>query len=114
MQTGIQKGWFPPLPEVDNRRSMIHVDDLVQSLMLVAEDDRANGEIYETICAVLGKSVPQWSVPRIIFDIVSRMNPHLHYRVDKLLGDECYSSKKLQSLGFKAQRSLREINETDF
>jgi UDP-glucose 4-epimerase len=128
MLAGIKRGWFPPLPEVNNRRSMIHVDDLVQALMLEAEDDRANGEIYiatdgepyssrqiyEAICAVLGKPVPRWSVPKVIFDIVSRMNTSLHKKVNKLLGDECYSSKKLQSLGFKAQRSLKEMNETAF
>ena len=128
MQAGIERGWFPPLPEVNNRRSMIHVDDLVQALILVAEDDRANGEIYiatdglpyssrqiyEVICTMLGKSVPQWSVPKVIFDVVSRLSSRARYKIDKLLGDECYSSKKLQSLGFKAQRSLREMNETIF
>ena len=128
MRRWIEKGWFPPLPETGNRRSMIHVDDLVQALMLVAKDDRANGEIYiatdgesyssrqiyETFCAVVDKAVPQWSVPRVIFDIVSLMSSRMRYKVDKLLGDEYYSSKKLQSLGFKAQRSLREMNETAF
>ena len=32
----------------------------------------------------------------------------------KLLGDECYSSKKLEALGFIAQRTLKEMNESDF
>ena len=128
MQAGIESGRFPPLPEVNNRRSMIHVDDLVQALILVAEDDRANGEIYiatdgesyssrqiyEAFCSVVNKAIPQWSVPKVIFDIVSLMSSRMRYKVNKLLGDECYSSKKLQSLGFKAQRSLREMNETDF
>jgi UDP-glucose 4-epimerase len=128
MMSWIDKGRFPPLPEIKNRRSMIHVDDLVRVLLLVAKDERANGEIfiatdgnpyssreiYEAMCHVLEKPVPKWSVPRVIFDIVSRMNSRLRYKVDKLLGDECYSSEKLQSLGFKAQRSLREMNETDF
>jgi UDP-glucose 4-epimerase len=27
MLSGIKAGWFPPLPETGNRRSMIHVDD---------------------------------------------------------------------------------------
>ena len=93
MQAGIERGWFPPLPEVNNRRSMIHVDDLVQALILVAEDDRANGEIYiatdghpyssrqiyETICTMLGKAVPQWSVPKVIFTIVSHLSSRLRY-----------------------------------
>ena len=46
MRMGIESGWFPPLPETGNRRSMIHVDDLVRALLLVAEDEAANGEIY--------------------------------------------------------------------
>ena len=128
MLSGIEKGWFPPLPETGNRRSMIHVDDLVRTLMLVAEDERANGEIfiatdgelhssreiYEAMCAVLGKSVPRWSVPKVLFDIAAAISPAVRYKVNKLLGNECYSAEKLQSLGFKAQRSLREMNETSF
>jgi len=27
------KGWFPPLPETNNKRSMIHVDDLVRAIL---------------------------------------------------------------------------------
>jgi nucleoside-diphosphate-sugar epimerase len=44
--SGVVGGWFPPLPETGNRRSMIHVDDLVRAILLVAEDKRANGEIF--------------------------------------------------------------------
>ena len=128
MLSGIKKGWFPPLPETKNRRSMIHVDDLVRALLLVADDSRANGEIYiatdgklhssreiyEAMCGVLAKSVPQWSIPKFLFDIVTSMSLRIQYKVSKLLGDECYSSEKLQSIGFKAQRSLKEMNETSF
>jgi UDP-glucose 4-epimerase len=46
MLSGIEKGWFPPLPETGNRRSMIHVDGLVRAILLVANDDCANGEIF--------------------------------------------------------------------
>ena len=46
MQRGIEQGWFPPLPETGNRRSMIHVVDLVEALLLVAKDRRANGGIF--------------------------------------------------------------------
>jgi UDP-glucose 4-epimerase len=128
MLSGIEKGWFPPLPEVGNRRSMIHVDDLISALLLVADDDNATGniyiatdgeryssrEIYEIMCAVLNKSVPRWSVPKFLFDIVASISSSLRYKMDKLLGDECYSSEKLESLGFKARRSLRDMNKTSF
>ena len=128
MLSGIDKGWFPPLPKTGNRRSMIHVDDLVRALLLVSEDERANGEIfiatdgephssyeiYEAMCVVLGKSAPQWSVPKLLFDIASAMSPAIRYKVNKLLGNEYYSSDKLRSLGFKSQRTLWEMNETAF
>jgi nucleoside-diphosphate-sugar epimerase len=107
---------------------MIHVDDLVRVLFMVTEDERANGEIfiatdgephssrdiYEAMCAALDKSIPRWSVPKFLFDWMAQLSPKIRYRVEKLLGDQHYSSKKLQSLGFKAQRSLREMNETAF
>jgi nucleoside-diphosphate-sugar epimerase len=128
MLAGIKKGWFPPLPETGNKRSMIHVDDLVRAILLVAEDDRADGEIfiatdgiphssreiYNAMCGVTGKSIPKWSVPKILFDIASLASPRIKYKINKLLGDECYSSAKLEALGFKAKKSLKDMNETDF
>jgi UDP-glucose 4-epimerase len=124
MRKGIQQGWFPPLPETENRRSMIHVDDLVQVLLLVAEDERANGEIfiatdgvphssrkiYEAICLGVGKKVPKWSVPKFLFNALASTSLRLRYKVDKLLGDEEYSSEKLEALGFRAERTLKDWN----
>ena len=128
MLSGIGKGWFPPLPETGNRRSMIHLDDLVQAILLVAEDKRANGEIfiatdgtphssreiYNAMRSALDKSIPKWSVPKFLFDMVSLINPRIKYKLNKLLGDECYSSAKLEELGFKAQKTLKDMNETSF
>jgi nucleoside-diphosphate-sugar epimerase len=128
MLSGIKKGWFPPLPETNNKRSMIHVDDLVRAILLVADDDRANGEIfiatdgtpyssrdiYNAMYSAIDKSIPKWSVPKILFDIASLASPRIKYNLNKLLGDECYSSAKLEALGFKAKKSLKDMNETDF
>ena len=128
MLSGIEKGWFPPLPEMGNRRSMIHVDDLVRAILLATEDKRANGEIfiatdgtphssryiYNAMCSALDKSIPKWSVPKILFDMASLVNPRIKYKLNKLLGDECYSSAKLEALGFKAKKTLKDMNETSF
>jgi len=128
MLSGIKKGWFPPIPETGNRRSMIHVDDLVRAILLVAIDKRANGEIiiatdgtphssreiYNAMCSVTGKSIRKWSVPKTLFDLASLASPWIKYKINKLLGDECYSSSKLEALGFKAKKSLMDMNETDF
>jgi len=128
MLSGVKKGWFPPLPETGNKRSMIHVDDLVLAILLVANDDRANGEIfiatdgvpyssreiYNAMCSALDKSIPKWSIPKFLFDMASLISPRIKYKLNKLLGDECYSSAKLEALGFKAQKTLKDMNETDF
>jgi UDP-glucose 4-epimerase len=124
MRRGIEQGWFPPLPETRNRRSMIHVDDLVQALLLVAEDERANGEIfiatdgiahssreiYEALCHSVGKAVPNWSVPKFLFNALAKLSTKLKYKVDKLIGDEYYSSEKLEKMGFRAERRLKDWN----
>ena len=122
MKSWVEKGWFPPLPETGNRRSMIHVEDLVRAILFVAGDERANGEIfiatdgspkssrkiYEAICYQVNKSVPSWSIPEFMFDGVGLFSQRLQYKVDKLLNDECYSSAKLESLGFRPKLTLND------
>jgi len=128
MVSSIKSGWFPPLPETGNRKSMIHVDDLVRAIVYVAHNNRAIGEtfivtdkkqyssreIYETISNVNGRIVPSWGVPKFIFDIMSMLSPRIKYKVNKLFGDEYHSSLKLEKLGFKAHKTLSDMNETDF
>ena len=128
MLSGIKKGWFPPLPETGNKRSMIHVDDLVRVILLIANDDRANEEIfiatdgtpyssreiYNAMCSALDRPIPKWSVPKFLFDMLSLVSPRIKYKLNKLLGDECYSSAKLEALGFKAKKTLKDMNETNF
>jgi UDP-glucose 4-epimerase len=128
MQKAINRGFFPPLPEIGNRRSMVHIDDLVRSLVFVASCDLANDEIfivsdnnkyssryiYEIMCKALDKKIPSWHVPKFVFEIVSLLSPKLKYKIDKLLGNECYSSKKIQSIGFRFEKKLKDINETSF
>jgi len=128
MLEAIEKGWFPPLPRVKNRRSMVHVDDVVDALKMVSLDSRANGEIFivtdgktytsreifDAMCYVLGKPIPAWSVPYFMFSLAAFFSSNMKQKIFKLLGDEYYSSEKIQSIGFKAKRSLREMNETFF
>ena len=64
------------------------------------------------MCNEVGKSIPKWSVPKFLFDIASLINPNIKYKIDKLLGNDCYSSEKLEKLGFIPQRKLSEMSET--
>jgi len=126
MLNGVQGGWFPPLPKINNRRSMICVNDLVEAIILVAKDSRANGgiyiatddwqyssrEVYETMCKVSNKPIPNFSVPLVIFSLMAKIGdvigfiPFSSFSFQKLLGNECYSMKKLQKLGFKPKYNL--------
>ena len=129
MFLGVKKGWFPPLPKIENKKSMIHVDDLVNAIFLVANANHSDHEvifiatdgvkytarqIYECMCIITHKPIPKWAIPKAIFNILSFISPSIGYKVGKLLGDECYSSNKLESLGFKAQKTLKDMNETSF
>ena len=101
---------------------MIHVDDLVRALWLVASDGRARNqiyiatdgksyssrEIYESICHSLSKPIPKWYIPYFIFLIPSLFSSSLRHKTKKLFEDSNYSSKKLESLGFKAEHSFGE------
>ena len=127
MFLGVQKGWFPPLPKINNKRSMVHVDDLVQSLILVSMDKKANDEtfivtdgqphssreIYETMCKLIDKKIPFWSLPKWVFRFSIFLNKSLRYRIEKLIGDEWYSSKKIEEIGFKPIKTIKNLNENE-
>ena len=127
MLSAIRSGWFPPLPENHNRRSMIHVDDLVRVLLLVATDKRSDGQIYiatdgkhyssrqiyDLMRSGLGKTETRLRVPDAFFKSVAwlgdRMGGPLNsYSYQKLLGDECYSSAKLNGLDFDPVYTLQQ------
>ena len=128
MLRGIRQGWFPPVPETGNQRSMVHVDDVVDALRFLSSHPGSGGEIFivtdghpystrqiytELRCA-LGKSEPRWALPKLSFDILSRLSPRLKFKLNKLFGNEAYSSAKLNGLGFETTRTLRDINETRY
>ena len=128
MLSGIKGGWFPPLPETGNKRSMIHVDDLAHAILLVADSKYSSGEIYNAtdgvlyssreiynaMCCAARKPVPRWSVPKILFDVAGLLSPKIKHKVNKLLGNECFSSEKLRLLGFRSKGTLKDINKLFF
>lgn len=136
MTRAIRLGWFPPLPETQNRRSIVHVDDVVR-LIHMLQDCRpsiANGktyivadsktysgrEIYDAVRRSLGKSSIKWSVPTSLLKTGSflgdQLESLLHRQVpfnseifNRLLGSACYSASKIEEeLGWRAQIGLRE------
>ncbi len=134
MIRAVESGTFPPLPDTGNKRSMVHVDDVVKAAILAADHADSSGktyivtdgndysirQIYEWICEALNKPVPCWSLPMVALKLMGRVGDVIGVlrgqrfvfdsdALEKLTGDANYSSKRIQDeLGFKPLRNLRE------
>jgi nucleoside-diphosphate-sugar epimerase len=133
MMAAIDSGRFPPLADSGNRRSMVHIDDLIQAATLAAVREEANGktyivtdgqtystsQMYVWICEALGKKIPNWSVPGWILQslgcmgdlaekITGKQFPVTTESVERLLGSACYSCKKIkEELGYRPQKDFK-------
>lgn len=138
----VRAGWFPPLAEVGNARSMVHREDLAEAAMRCAFDPRAAGktyvvtdgtpystrQIYEYILDALGRKPPRWNLPLSVLGGAARVGDTLGHLVgrrlpfdsdllEKLIGSAFYDGSAIErDLGFQAQRhlpdSMREMVET--
>lgn len=128
----IRRGLFPPLPEVGNRRSLVHVEDVVQAALLAGSQPVAAGQTYivtdgqtysgrdieVAIRQALGQSLPRWAMPARLLRLGARLGdglgklrgecmPFDSETLDKLLGWACYRSDKLQQeLGYRPRWTL--------
>lgn len=134
MARGIRAGWFPPLPETGNRRSVVHVADAVVAMRLVIDTPAANGrtyivadarpysgrELYDAIRDALGKAPARWRVPAAVLRsagrwgdrtqaVLGRSLPVNSEVADRLLGSAWYSPALIEcELGWRAQFTLAE------
>ena len=130
----INKGFFPLLPEVNNQRSMVHVDDVVRAAILASKSPESvqqiyiisdgtpysTRQLYDWIHQALGKKPLSVNIPLPLFTTIAKVGDkigQLRKRrfifdsdvLEKLLGSACYSSAKIETeLGFKAHRHLQE------
>jgi UDP-glucose 4-epimerase len=112
----------------------VHVDDVVQALLLAAEKPEAAGQtyivtdgrvystrgIYRLICAALGRSAPRWAVPigllkllAAVGDLIGKVKGRAFVfnsmTLEKLIGSAWYSSAKIAlELGYQPTRSLED------
>lgn len=119
MADAIRKGRFPPISENMNRRSMVHVDDLVSACELAALSEKANREVY-VIAGEAALSTRQlydalrremkmrpirWGVPGVILLGVAKLGDLMETMTGKrmplssdiawkLLGSAWYSNQK--------------------
>lgn len=133
MIEAIRRGRFPPLPRVRNRRSMVHVEDLVQAAVLAAERpeaagrtylvtdgvDYSTGDLYAGIRAALGLRPARRQFPPLLLRLLARAGDLLRAvrlptpvdsdAVERLLGSECYRSDRIRrELGYQPTHTLPE------
>ncbi len=134
MVEAVRRNRFPPLPETGNRRSMIHVDDVVEFSLRAADLPEAAGrtyilagpdapstrELYDSIRKGLGLPPRAWSVPLFILQaaagagsligwIFRRRLPLDRDSLSKLTGSAWYSAARAErELQYRARCSVRE------
>jgi UDP-glucose 4-epimerase len=121
MLYAVKRRRFPALPAVQNRRSMVHVEDVVQAALLAGNSQSAIGEvfivsdgrayssreIYEYMCHALGRPVSQWAVPLLVLrglgysgDLIGKViRRRFVFDSDafiKLMGSAWFSSEKIR------------------
>lgn len=130
----VRRGLFPPLPETGNRRSMVHVDDLVAAMRLVAADPRAAGRtyivahpqtpsgrgLYDALRQALDLPPVGWAVPRALLLAAARCGDLLQAlsgrrvpldseALGRLLDSACYSPQRIdRELGWRASVKLED------
>ena len=132
MAKGVKAGWFPPLPETGNRRSLVHVDDVISAVHHVANTPEANGktyiiahpeapsgrEIYDALRRRFKRSEAKWHLPAGLLRAIGRFGDvcpgSLGFgdlvnsdTIASLLDSECYSSARINNeLGWRAKIGL--------
>lgn len=132
MARGIKSGWFPPLPETGNRRSLVHVDDAIAAMNLVATRPEANGktyivadkqaysgaQLYQAVRSALNRSKLNWQVPEgvmraggsagdLLGRVIGKTLPINSEIISRLLDSACYSPAYIcRDLGWSPRVSL--------
>jgi UDP-glucose 4-epimerase len=127
MIAAIDRGWFPPLPPLSTRRSMLHIQNLAHAIqaclasqqfvrpayIVTDEESYSTTAMYEQIRLGLGKSLPAWRVPLgllkltavtgdLIQTVTRRGFPLTSETLQKLIGSACYSPAALmREMGYR-------------
>ena len=135
MLKAIDKKIFPPLPTLNNQKSMVSLADVClatecaltatlkkQRLFIVTDGQTySTDEIDRTMRQALGQKIPQWSVPLWLWRLLGKIGdwtekltgitlPINTEALEKLFGSACYSSIYIQDeLGFVPQQRFSDI-----
>lgn len=116
----LARGRFVPVGPGDNRRTLVHEDDLASAIALATAHPAAPGHVYNVtdgtthamqeiigaICAGLGRRPPQWRAPvapvRAALGIAGILNKRFPRALDTYLEDVAVSGERIRrELGFE-------------
>lgn len=131
MIKAIVSGWFVPMGNLQNVRSLTYVEDVAQAAILVAEHPASPGNIYnlvgyesakmqdilDAIYIGLNRRRPKFCLPSILvmslvwltqhsMALLGKHSPVTSETLQQFVIDETYSGSKLRQLGFAPKFSL--------
>ena len=118
---------FPLLPNLDNKKSMVHIDDLVIAIVLLMENNESHGKIFgitdgnvyssdqilNTLIKIHNAKNPLWKISKPMLMFISGDNG-IRKKFLKLIEDDLVDDKEISNLGFKAQFSIENLYEKIF
>lgn len=134
MIKAIYRKRFPPLLNIKNKRSMVHVDDVISAMLLAVSnqtekacrfyvtDERvySTSDIYRMICLALGRKIPTSSTPiwmlavsgkllDVIGLLLKRRFAFCSAAFSKLTKSACFDSSKIRNeLGYVPRYTLND------
>ena len=121
----VESNFFVSLPKIYNKKSLIHVDDLVYAILKVLESGTSkriytatDGSYYSTtdlfdnIYFAYKKKTPKYRFPRWIVGILLYFQNNSNF-LNKIFGDDHFSNHELTKIGFAPQKNLLQFYETD-
>ena len=138
MVHAVRSGFFPPLPNFRNRRSMVSVDDLIAAAYMSMNNDQVNGKtyfitdsvdystqmIYEAMRKNMGLPIPSWTMPNIVLNAGARVGdwvqaylgcqmPLNSTILKRISGSACYSSgAMIRDTGWQASQTFFDVLPT--
>ena len=134
MASMIKKKLFPPLPETKNKKSLVHINDVVEAIFVVAKSPKATFEsfnivgptktstrnLYNNLREVLGINPTKFEISNSILVFLAKIvdimqiifKTKFSFNSDvlkKLMCNENYSSKKIHEfIGWAPKIKLKE------
>ena len=122
---GIKSGWFPSLKNINNKKSMIHVDDLARLSIFLYENEKVEENIiyasdYQTystsqICDIIRKKrrkkLIEFSLDSKFIKFLSNLNFLNNFKINNLLNDEEFHSKNLKAQGFHPKYTFEDFDK---